>query len=88
MLTPIEDECGQPWFVGKGDPGHFEVQRLHSQFYTWIVLPRLWLTGQAKLHYAGEWKHALREARRMGYTTEGGKRHLRLAECLKTLEDN
>ena len=91
MLTPIEDEFGQRWLVGKDDPVHADVQKLHSRYYTWIVLPRVliqdgWLAGPNP-PLPDDWKDALREARRIGYTVEGGKRHLRLAECLKALED-
>jgi hypothetical protein len=90
MLTPIEDEFGQRWLVGKDDPVHADVQKLHSRCYTWIVLPRAQIQGRPVNTFWEEefdWKEALREARRIGYTSEGGKRHLRLAECLKALED-
>lgn len=91
MLHKIEDELGQPWFVGKDDPVHADVQKLHSRYYTWIVLPRAfiqdgWLAGPNP-PLPEDWKDALRQAHQLGYNTEGGKRHLRLAECLKVLED-
>lgn len=91
MLHRIEDETGQRWFIGKGDPAHESIQQLHTGYYTWIVLPRQLIQGGWCLSLKHEWnwwwKRALRQARHLGYNSEGGKRYLRLAECLKALED-
>jgi len=86
MLTKIEDETGQTWWVAKGDPAHESVQKLHTRYYTWIVLPRQ-LIRSGILAAIWDWPKALRQARHLEYNVDRGKRHLRLAECLKALED-
>ena len=90
MLHKIEDPLGQVWYVGKGDPCHKLVQKLHTRYYTWIVLPRVMIQGRVDDHYfdfgAGhDWAAVLRKAHQIGYNSQGGKRRLRLAECLKVL---
>ena len=87
MLTKIEDETGQVWFIGKDDPAYPAVQKLKTLHYSWIVLIRHQITGGPGAENAPAWwKIALRTAHRIGYNTDEGKRHLRLAECLKVLE--
>lgn len=92
MLHKIEDESGQTWYVGKGDPCHELVQKLHTRHYTWVVLPRALIWGSPP-HPKGEiwmdcnWRYNLRFAHRLGYNSQGGRRHLRLAECLRVLSD-
>lgn len=83
MLHQIEDESGQVWHVGKDDPAHKLVQTLRTRHYTWIVLPRAVIRGQ---HLDYGWRDALRKARQIGYNSQGGRRHIRLAECLRILE--
>lgn len=88
MLHQVEDEFGQVWYVGKGDPAHESVQQLHTRHYTWIVLPRSFIqAGDAVFlgSFFQGWKEALRKARQIGYNSQGGRRHIRLAECLKVL---
>ena len=84
MLHQVEDESGQVWYVGKGDPCHKLVQLLHTRHYTWVVLPRAFIVGK---DWADETiRGALRKVRQIGYNSQGGRRHIRLAECLKVLE--
>lgn len=92
MLHQIEDESGQVWYVGKDDPCHRAVQILHTQHYTWVVLPRILIQGLRltltvkQEEEAWNLKHILRKAHQIGYNSQGGRRHIRLAECLKVLE--
>ena len=82
-MYKIEDELGQVWYVGSGDPAHGIVQKLRSLHYTWIVLPRhVIIRGYSPTE---SWVATLRRARRLGYNTLGGRRRLRLAECLHLL---
>lgn len=86
MLYQIEDEFGQVWYVGKGDPAHKAVQMLHTRHYTWLVLPYEYIIGLNMIPTRKEMiRTALRIARQMGYNSQGGRRHIRLAECLKIL---
>jgi len=90
MLHKVEDPLGQTWYVGKGDPAHEAVQKLRAQHYTWIVLPREIIMGTTLGIGTGpggriSCRRALKAARQMGYNSEGGRRHLRLAECLRLL---
>jgi len=83
VLHQVEDESGQVWYVGKDDPCHKAIQKLHTLHYTWVVLPRALIRGH---HVDYDWKDALRTARRLCYNSQGGRRHIRLAECLRILE--
>lgn len=88
MLHQIEDEFGQVWYVGKGDPCHKLVQTLHTRYYTWVVLLRDLITGAIPSASKFELeliKRCLRSARQIGYNSQGGRRHIRLAECLRIL---
>ena len=91
MLHRIEDESGQVWHVGKDDPAHKAVQLLHTRHYTWVVLPREVIKGTTLGVGTGpggriSWQRALRKAHQIGYNSQGGRRHIRLAECLRILE--
>lgn len=94
MLHKIEDETGQTWLVGKGDPAYTLVQKLHTRHYTWIVLMRGRIMGGTVIEEAAAHgvnlirpmiRGALKHARQIDYNTTEGKRYLRLAECLKVL---
>ena len=85
MLHQIEDESGQVWYVGKSDPVHKAVQILHTRHYTWVVLPRTYITRGLGWNPDKEPRNILRKARQMGYNSQGGRRYIRLAECLKVL---
>lgn len=44
----VEDERGNPWHVGAGDPARSYVLKLQGRGFTYIVLPSALLTGDAK----------------------------------------
>lgn len=48
MTTVIEDDDGNRWHVGAGDPARAYILGLEARGFTYIVLPHALLTGDAK----------------------------------------
>jgi hypothetical protein len=83
-MTRIEDEAGKFYWVDKGDPAYHLLQKLHSRHFFWIVLPREIIMGWETLK-SKSWCGYLTLAQELGYDSPGGRRSLRLAECLQAL---
>ncbi len=81
-----EAEVGKFFWVDKGDPAFPLLQKLHRKHFSWVVLPRTLILGLADKPGPYWWCQPLRMARHLGYDTGGGRRALRLAECLQALE--